>query len=166
MISVSSAARRGFTLIELLVVIAIIGILSSVVLASLNTARNKGADASVKSNLGEARAQAELFYDANGNKYYSASGAGDVCNTAGLQGGVKGIYASVAAAATATGATVVQIGTAADATHAACHADTTGAAWAAQAPLKAASGSYYCVDSTGNAVTSTTALATNAVVCS
>ncbi len=58
---------RGFTLIELLVVIAIIGILSSVVLASLNTARNKGADAAAKEQLATIRPQAEIYYDSNSN---------------------------------------------------------------------------------------------------
>jgi len=69
--------KKGFTLIELLVVVAIIGILASVVLASLNTARAKGADAAIKANLDNLRAQAQLDYDTasigNGSSYGTAA---------------------------------------------------------------------------------------------
>lgn len=137
---VPSQARRGFTLIELLVVIAIIGILSSVVLASLNTARNKGADAAVKSNLANARAEAEIFYDsntgANANTYTG------LC----VSGATSGIFDNAAAAAIAGGDTAAGR----------CNANAT--AWAASASLKvknqAATNSdidYYCVDSLGAA---------------
>lgn len=57
----------------MLVVVAIIGVLASVVLASLNTARNKGADAAIKSNLANARPQAEILYDKWGSYAVDAS---------------------------------------------------------------------------------------------
>jgi prepilin-type N-terminal cleavage/methylation domain-containing protein len=58
--------EKGFTLIELLVVIAIIGILSSVVLASLNSARRKGRDARRIADVKQLQLALELSYDANG----------------------------------------------------------------------------------------------------
>lgn len=61
--------NHGFTLIELLVVIAIIGILSSVVLSSLNTAREKGRNAAAKSELASIRAQASLYFDENNQSF-------------------------------------------------------------------------------------------------
>lgn len=56
-------SKKGFTLIELLVVIAIIGILSSVVLASLSTARQKSRDAKRISDLGQVQLALELYFD-------------------------------------------------------------------------------------------------------
>ena len=58
---------QGFTLIELLVVIAIIAILSSVVLASLNSARQKARDARRISDLKQIQLALELYFDSNAN---------------------------------------------------------------------------------------------------
>ncbi len=120
---------RGFTLIELLVVIAIIGILASVVLASLNSARDKGANAAAKSSLNNMRAQAELIYDtANPDSYET------VCEDAIIINGIT-------AAANATGFPI-------SAGNAVCADNAT--TWAAQVPLKG--GTFYCVDSTGKSL--------------
>lgn len=58
-------SKQGFTLIELLVVIAIIGILSSVVLASLNSARQKSRDARRISDIKQIQLALELYFDSN-----------------------------------------------------------------------------------------------------
>jgi type II secretion system protein G len=57
---------RGFTLIELLVVIAIIGLLASVVMASLNSVRAKGRDARRISDFKELSKALALYYDKYG----------------------------------------------------------------------------------------------------
>ena len=54
---------KGFTLIELLVVIAIISLLSSVVLASLNSVRAKGRDARRMSDLKQLAIALDFYYD-------------------------------------------------------------------------------------------------------
>ena len=57
----------GFTLIELLVVIAIIGLLSSIVLASLNTARLKAEDAKTQLDFNSISTALQLYYDKHGS---------------------------------------------------------------------------------------------------
>lgn len=69
---------RGFTLIELLVVVAIIGLLSSVVLASLNSARMKARDTKRMADLVQIRTAIEMFYNDYG--YYPQSNCGWDCN--------------------------------------------------------------------------------------
>ena len=66
---------KGFTLIELLVVISIIGLLSSIVLASLNTARNKASDAAVREQALQLATIMELeFSDTNSYEAIKAGG--------------------------------------------------------------------------------------------
>lgn len=68
--------KKGFTLIELLVVVAIIGLLSSVVLASLNASRERGKDAAIQSSLFNLRSSAALQYS-DTNSYDSVCASGE-----------------------------------------------------------------------------------------
>jgi len=76
--------KKGFTLIELLVVIAIIGMLSSVVLASLNTARERSRDARRLSDLNQITKALELYYGDNDQypprQAYSGTSGGSITN--------------------------------------------------------------------------------------
>ncbi len=66
--------QKGFTLIELLVVIAIIGILSTIVMVSLNTARGKARDARRVTDVRQLQLALQMYYDAVGS-YPSGTGA-------------------------------------------------------------------------------------------
>lgn len=76
----SKSKVKGFTLIELLVVIAIIGILSSVVLVSLNTARAKARDVKRLSDMHQMQIALEFYYNSFGrypNSDYAGCGGWD-----------------------------------------------------------------------------------------
>jgi general secretion pathway protein G len=81
-------ARRGFTLIELLVVIAIVGLLSTLAVVALNSARQRSRDAKRVADIRQIQTALELGYSETGNYPAAASavtlGTGSqlvLCNT-------------------------------------------------------------------------------------
>lgn len=138
-------ANKGFTLIELLVVIAIIGILSGIVLTSLNSARTKAKDARVTASMAQIRTIAETLY--TGAEYPASFAMTDV------DSGLSALQADI----TAQGGGTVSLNRATPATSYAAYvtlpSNTTG------------SPKLWCVDSVGNSKLLTAAPTEGATVC-
>ena len=123
---------KGFTLIELLVVIAIIGILASVVLVSLQSARKKGNDTRVISDVQQLRTQLESDYNAS-TGYLTGIPTSNTFNA-------TGVYAQLTTDAANNGGVINVVGTVA-----------SGAinAYAIYGNLPSNPTKYFCIDSTG-----------------
>ncbi len=144
--------NKGFTLIELLVVIAIIGLLSTIVIWALSTAKRKNADAVIKHGLSTIPEQAELF-NADNQSRYVVNSTIYVCSPS----DPKSVYPIVFGAARNAGLANVVINNVPAGGNpletAKCNNSTT--AWAVEVPLKnkniggAGASAMFCVDSTG-----------------
>lgn len=119
------ATQWIFIIIILLVGIAIIGILSSVILASLNSARQKGSDVYIKTNLESLRVEGFLYEDIN----KSYTGFCDDLKTVNI---LKS--ASKSSSLSQSESNYV------------CNDSSSG--WAASVPLR--EGGYWCADSSEN----------------
>ena len=136
--------NQGFTLIELLVVVAIIGLLAAVTMGYLSSARNKGDDTAVKSNLATARSMSELFYSNNNNSYLPSGGT-DVAGTC------PTVYDTLGTNMLSKDKTVFDAMTEAikRGSGSACYNSSNN--WAVAVGLKVVANTSWCVDNSGAA---------------
>ncbi len=115
--------KNGFTLIELLVVIAILGILTSIVLAFLSSARNRAKDGKIKEELHQVRSEAEIYH----TQYNSYT---NLCNGPTLDNFANSILPMVTSGG-----------------HKECGISPNGGSYAIE--ISRNGDSFWCIDSTG-----------------
>lgn len=138
------SSRKAFSLIELMMVIAIISVLSAVVLTSLSSARERSANASIKSNLSSVRGMIALYYDTYGNY---GTGPTNYCNMGGMFNSTTpyNINGAINEALKSSGSNTGG---------AYCRSNITFNQWAIAIPLKPLTGNIqtqkaWCIDSRG-----------------
>jgi prepilin-type N-terminal cleavage/methylation domain-containing protein len=141
---------RGFTLIELLVVIAIIGILASVVLVSLNSARKKGNDTRIISDVQQTRTALETAY--TGSAYPDLINSGTGCQPAAGAVGAA-VFNNCANVAANANSALTQLSTDANTQGVAgdilYYVGDNGKSYAIRGQLVSNSSAYFCIDSAG-----------------
>jgi uncharacterized RDD family membrane protein YckC/type II secretory pathway pseudopilin PulG len=134
----STSTRIVVIILVLLFVIAGVGILATIVLTSLGSAREKANDVKTEASLSSARVQAELYYSNNQGSYTN------VCTD---PNGIKSLLESTIHST--------------DSETYVCN--DTKTAWAASVPLN--SGNYVCTDSTGVAKETSEAVLAGETAC-
>ncbi len=126
-------SQRGLTFLEILLVVAILGILITVVLASVTSSRKKAIDNRLRSDVSQMRILAEVAYDSSGGTYLNWS------QEASIQDSFTRLLEEIDK----------EWGDAAGAPYVTIIRETQLQDYCISVPLRADSGRYYCVDQTG-----------------
>lgn len=157
-----NSKMKGFTLIELLVVITIIGILATIVVVNLNSARGKGQDTAIKEQMSQLRAQASLYYDDHFG-YSSSNSSSAVTGTCPTTSGTTNVFNQADFIRSITALTR-NSGNAPSCYMEAANGSAPSQSWAmtVRMRLPTSTGGMWCVDSTGNSMEVTAAPTVNA----